>query len=141
MKLGFLRKDDGAAAVEFGLIAPIIAAVLVGVTTTGGAILAYSKMRQAVSSGAQYALAVEDDLDAVEDVVEASWPSRPAGATVSVTRVCYCPSSDTTTVSCSTNCADTSYPKMYTRINASRPYTAFRREAITLNASQKVRTR
>lgn len=140
MKLSFLRKNDGAAAVEFGLIAPIIAAVLVAVTTMGGSILAYSKMRQAVSSGAQYALAVEDDLDAVEDVVLASWPTRPAGATVTVTRTCYCPSTGTTAVDCSTSCADTSYPKMYTNISAARSYDAFR-GAVTLNARQKVRTR
>ena len=54
----FFRNKDGAAAVEFGLVAPIVVAVLVGVVTYGGTILAYSRMRQAISSGAQYALSV-----------------------------------------------------------------------------------
>ena len=45
----FFRNKDGAAAVEFGLVAPIVVAVLIGVVTYGGTILAYSRMRQAIS--------------------------------------------------------------------------------------------
>ncbi len=141
MKLAFFRNEEGAAAVEFGLIAPIVAAVLVSVATTGGAILAYNKMRQAVSSGAQYSLAVRDDPDTVRDVVLAAWNTRPEAATVTVTQACYCPSTGDTAVSCSTLCADSSYPKKYTQISASRPYTTFGGDSTTLHASQKVRTR
>jgi len=141
MKLGFFRNRDGAAAVEFGLIAPIVAAVLVGVATVGGSILAYSKMRQAVSSGAQYALAVDDDADAVADVVRAAWPTRPESATVTSVKACYCAEAPDTATDCSTNCSNGDYPKMYITVDASRPYTTFGGDSITLRASQKVRLR
>ena len=141
MRVAFLRSQDGAAAVEFGLVAPIVAAVLVGVATMGGTILAYSKMRQAVSSGAQYALAVADDPDAIEDVVVAAWSPAPTGSTVTVTQQCFCADAPDTATACAVNCADGDYPQMFTTIAASRPYTNFGGATATLNASQRVRTR
>ena len=137
----FFRNKDGAAAVEFGLVAPIVVAVLVGVATYGGTILAYSRMRQAISSGAQYALTVEDNLTSVEAVVNAAWSPKPTGATVVVTRQCFCADAPLTATSCSLNCADGDYPMMYTHITGSMPYTNFGGNTSTLNATQKVRTR
>lgn len=141
MKLGFFRNRDGAAAVEFGLVAPLVVAVLVGVVTYGGTILAYNRMRQAISSGAQYALTVEDDLDAVEDVVNAAWSPKPTGAVVTVTRQCFCADAPATATDCGVNCADGDYPMMYTNIAGSMSYTGFGGDTSTLNASQKIRTR
>ena len=137
----FFRNKDGAAAVEFGLVAPIVVAVLVGVVTYGGTILAYNRMRQAISSGAQYALTVEDDLTSVEAVVNAAWSPKPTGATVVVTRQCFCADAPTTATDCSLNCADGDYPMMYTRIAGQMSYTGFGGDTSTLNANQKVRTR
>lgn len=141
MKLRFFRNDDGAAAVEFGLIAPIVATVLIGVTTFGGTILAYNKMRQAISSGAQYALTVEDDVEAVQDVVNAAWDPAPTGSTVNAAKACYCADAPTTATDCSLNCADGDYPLMYMDITASRPYTTFAGDTSTLHASQRIRLR
>ena len=137
----FFRNKDGAAAVEFGLVAPLVVAVLIGVVTYGGTILAYSRMRQAISSGAQYALSVEDDLTSVEAVVNAAWSPKPQGATVTVTRQCFCADAPETVTDCSVNCADGDYPMMYTRIAGQMSYTGFGGDTATLNASQKVRTR
>ena len=137
----FFRNKDGAAAVEFGLVAPLVVAVLIGVVTYGGTILAYSRMRQAISSGAQYALTVEDDLTSVEAVVNAAWSPKPAGATVAVTRQCFCADAPETATDCSVNCADGDYPRMYTKITGSMSYTGLGVDTSTLNASQKVRTR
>lgn len=141
MRLGFFRNSDGAAAVEFGLVAPIVVAVLVGVTTMGGTILAYSKMRQAISSGAQYALSVEDDAEAVEDVVYAAWDGAPETGDVTVTQVCYCSDAPTTATDCSTNCADGDYPQQFTIISSTMSYTGFGGDTHNLSASQRVRTR
>ena len=137
----FFRNKDGAAAVEFGLVAPIVVAVLVGVVTYGGTILAYSRMRQAISSGAQYALSVEDDAVAVKDVVDAAWLPKPAGSTVTVTQACYCADAPTVAPDCSTNCADGDYPQMFTRIVGQMSYTGFGGDTATLKAQQRVRTR
>ena len=141
MKLRFFRNEGGAAAVEFGLVAPIVAAVLVSVATAGGTILAYNKMRQAISSGAQYALTVADDADAIEDVVIAAWDPAPTGYDIDVIQACFCADAPSTVTACDVNCADGDYPQMFTTISASRPYTNFGGQTATLNASQRIRTR
>jgi Flp pilus assembly protein TadG len=137
MKLSFVRNQDGAAAIEFGLIAPIVAAVLIGVSTMGGMVLAYNKMRQAVSSGAQYAMTVSGDTDEVEDVVEAAWEGMPAGATVDVTEACFCAGVDN---ACSTVCSDGDFPHHITTISASRSYVGLAGTSRTLSTAQEVRT-
>ena len=135
----FFRNRDGAAAVEFGLIAPIVAAVLVGVTTTGGLIIAYNKMSQAVSAGAQYAMTANaDDTAAIEDVVEMSWDGMPVGADVTVTQLCLCGSTES---DCNAICEiDDDYPEKTTSIIATRSYSAFGAGTRTLTARQDVRT-
>jgi len=141
MRLGFFRNSDGAAAVEFGLIAPIVVAVLIGVATMGGTILAYSRMRQAISSGAQYAMTVADDAETIEDVVYAAWSPTPEGGDVDVVQACFCADAPSVATDCSINCADGDYPQMFTTINADMSYTGFGGDTHALSASQKVRTR
>lgn len=135
----FLRNREGAAAIEFGLVAPIVAAVLVGVGTMGGLIIAYSKMNQAVSAGAQYAMtASADDTAAIQDVVEMSWESMPEDADVNVTQVCLC---GTVESECNIICeSDGDYPEKTTTIVATRTYAGFGSGMRTLTASQDVRT-
>lgn len=141
----FLRNKDGAAAVEFGLIAPIVVAVLVGIATTGGVILAYNKMRQAVSGGAQYAMTVSsDDTSAIRDVVLAAWEDKPASAQVNVVQACMC--GDVVSVCdviCGASTTDTSdddYPEKTTTITASMTYAGFGEGARTLTVRDEVRT-
>jgi Flp pilus assembly protein TadG len=139
MKFDFFRNKDGAAAVEFGLIAPILATVLVGVGTYGLEIIAYSKMREAVSTGAQYALTTSENTTDISTIVNAAWDDKPAsGATVSVTQRCVCAG---VTNDCSTACANGDYPQKMTTITATRSYAELGGQTKTLTASQQVRTR
>jgi Flp pilus assembly protein TadG len=140
MKLPFLRNQDGVAAVEFALVAPVLTILLVGVGTYGLEIIAYSKMRQAVSSGAEYALTTSEDTTTIQAVVNAAWDDKPSsGATVSVTQQCVCGG---VTNDCSTVCPSTGdYPQKMTTISASRSYTELGGQSKTLTASQQVRTR
>jgi Flp pilus assembly protein TadG len=137
MKFRFFRNQDGAAAIEFGLVAPVIAAVLIGISMQGGQILAYNKMRQAVSSGAQYAMTVDDDTDEIEDVVEAAWEGMPAGATVDATLACYCEGVDSV---CTAVCASGDFPHHIITISASRSYEGLAGTTKTLETGQEVRT-
>lgn len=135
----FLRNRDGAAAVEFGLIAPLVAAVLVGIATMGGLILAHNKMRQAVNAGAQYAMTVTpDDLEAIEAAVVAAWDGMPVGADVNVVQECRC---GTAVSVCNTICeSDGDYPEKATTITATRSYSDFTGEARTLTSREEIRT-
>jgi Flp pilus assembly protein TadG len=138
MKLNFLRNKDGTAAIEFGLVAPILVTLLIGVGTYGLELIAYGKMREAVNTGAQYALTTSDTTSDISTVVNASWDDKPAGATVSVSQQCLCAgvSND-----CSTACPDGDYPQKVTTISTSQSYQLLGGQSKTLTASQKVRTR
>ncbi|HEX6860818.1 MAG TPA: TadE/TadG family type IV pilus assembly protein [Caulobacteraceae bacterium] len=138
MKRGFFRNQDGAAAIEFGLIVPVLAMLLGGTIVTGGMVLAYNTMRQAVSSGAQYALTVSEDTAEIEDVVDAAWQNKPDSGHVAVAQACYC---GTTVTDCSTNCADGDYPQRLTTITASQSYENIMGTITPISASQTVRTR
>jgi Flp pilus assembly protein TadG len=134
----FFRNDDGAAAVEFGLIAPLMVAVLVTTGAMGGLVLAYNKMRQAVSSGGQYAMTVApDDTTAVRDVVLAAWDDKPDSGAVSVVKACLCAG---VAHSCTTNCDDGDYPEKFTTITATMNYASLGGGTQALTATQKIRT-
>jgi Flp pilus assembly protein TadG len=138
MKLSFFRNTNGAAAVEFGLVAPILVMLLVGVGTYGLEIITYSKMREAVSAGAQYALTTSDTTSDISSVVNAAWDDKPTGATVNVTQQCVCAG---VTNDCGTACPDGDYPQRMTTITASQSYAELGGSTKTLTATQQVRTR
>jgi len=138
MRRRFQRDESGAAAVEFAMVAPLLAAVLIGLGTMGGLILAYNKMRQAVSSGGQYAMTVApDNTTAVQTVVLSAWDDKPANAVVNVQQQCRC---GTTVSVCTTNCADGDYPQKIITITASRNYSLFSGGSRAISVSQQVRT-
>lgn len=128
---------SGGAAVEFGLIAPFMVALVIGVTASVGLIHDYHVMRRAVSSGAQLLMATDADIAAARDVTLDAWPGKADGATVAVSQWCRCGGAQH---ACSTACSDGDYPQMFTRIDASTPYTGPLGQQ-TMAASQTVRTR
>lgn len=138
MRFNFFRNNDGTAAVEFGLVAPILITLMVGVGTYGLEIIAYSKMREAVNAGAQYALTTSDTTSDISTVVTAAWDDKPDAGTVSVSQQCVCGSVVT---DCSTNCADGDYPQRMTTITTSQSYEELGGHSKTITASQLVRTR
>jgi Flp pilus assembly protein TadG len=135
----FVRDQRGAAAIEFGLIAPIMTAVLITTATMGGLVMAYNKMSQGVSGGAQYAMTVgAGDTAAIKDVVLKAWDDKPANGAVTVQQVCLC---GTTVSACNVNCVDTGdYPEKVTTINASMSYADFAGGSHAISTQQKVRT-
>lgn len=128
---------SGGAAVEFGLIAPFMIAVVLGVSASVGLIHDYHVMRRAVSSGTQLLMTTDADTAAARDVTLDAWPGKADGATVAISQWCRC---GTVQHACSTVCPDGDYPQMFTRIDASTPYTGPLGQQ-TMSASQTVRTR
>lgn len=133
----FAANRSGAAAVEFGLIAPILIAVLLGVMASSGSIYQHHTMRKAVGAGAQLVMTSEADLEAIRDLTLEAWPGKADGSSVDVSQWCRC---GATQHSCSTTCSDGDYPEKFTLISAAAPYTG-PLGSQTLSASQLVRTR
>ena len=111
----FRRDERGGAAVEFGLIAPLIG--LVVLTIAEGAIMAteWHQMRSAVHSSAQFVMGGSRDADTVREVGLAAWTNKPSGGTLAVNQVCKCSAAAAT---CGVLCPDKSQPDMYFTIQA-----------------------
>jgi Flp pilus assembly protein TadG len=126
----------GAAAVEFAMVLPLLTAFLVGIIEYGGMLIAYDRMHDAVASGAVYVMRGGNDATAIHDVAVSAWPSPPSDAAVTVSQQCTCAG---VTASCSSLCADQSYPQSFTSISASGTYTGLW-DTKAMSSSQVVRT-
>lgn len=130
----FRRDQRGGAAVEFGLIAPLLAIVVVGIGMTATKLTAQNRIRQAVSTGAQYAMTNSPNAAQVQAVTLAAWSGKPGDASVTVAQSCSCPGVNNH--ACNVICSNGDYPAMSTRIDATGTF-----DGETISASQTVRTR
>lgn len=110
----------GAAAVEFALIVPVLAALLLGVFDMGRMTYDRTDLHAAVRSGAQYYMAGgEDAADAVA-IVNQSWTNRPENSQIDVVRCCKCAGID---APCGQLCPDGSVPDIFHEIEATAFFT------------------
>ncbi|MBV9997139.1 MAG: pilus assembly protein [Caulobacteraceae bacterium] len=130
-------QEDGAAAVEFALLLPVLAALMVGVIQYGGMVFAYQQMHDGVDAGAVYVMRGGTDSTAIHDVALGAWPNKPSDAAVTVTQACTCAGG---TADCSSTCADGSYPQTFTTISATGTYAGPLGSAQSMSATQIVRT-
>jgi Flp pilus assembly protein TadG len=126
----------GAAAVEFAIVTPFLAAMLFGVVQYGGMIVANQQMHDGVAAAAVYVMRGGSDASTISSIATGAWPNKPSDAAVTVTHVCSCAG---VTQSCSTLCADNSYPQAFTTISATGTYTGVWHSA-SMSTSQVVRT-
>ncbi|WP_300527968.1 TadE/TadG family type IV pilus assembly protein [Maricaulis sp.] len=111
----FLTDDRGAAAVEFAFIAPVLAALMLGVFDLGRMTYDRTDLHSAVRSGAQYFMAGGDDVEAAILVIEQSWSSRPEMSQVTVEKCCKCAGVD---APCGQLCDDGSVPDIVHELQA-----------------------
>jgi pilus assembly protein CpaE len=111
----FGSDERGTSAVEFALIAPVLAFALLGVAEFGQMAYQRTDMHGALRSGGQYVLNGGRDLDVAREIVERSWNSMPSDGEVNVTRYCLC---GETEHACSAPCSDGSVPEAYITLAA-----------------------
>lgn len=111
----FLRDRRGASAVEFALIAPVLAITLLSVAEYGQMAYQRSDMHGALRSGGQYVLNGGRDLIVAREIVERSWSSMPEDGVVQSTRFCLCGDEEH---ACSEPCDDDSVPEAYVSLSA-----------------------
>jgi Flp pilus assembly protein TadG len=109
----------GAAAVEFALVLPFLAALVVGVAQYGGMVIAYEQMHDGVESGAMYIERGGSVMTTAQDVSLGAWANKPSDAAVTATHYCVCAG---VTSSCTSLCSDNTYPQAYTQIVATGTY-------------------
>lgn len=98
-----LRDRSGVSAVEFALIAPVLAfMVLAGYDAVNFA-GAFTSMQRAERSGIQYFMNGGTSMDVVKGIVTTSWRNPPSNYTVDASEVCKCGGS---VVTCGTACVN-----------------------------------
>lgn len=116
----FFRAQGGAAAVEFALIVPVLAALLLGVFDLGQMTYDRTDLHTAVRSGAQYFMAGGEDINEARAIVEQSWTNRPEISQVTVERCCKCAEAD---APCGQLCPDGSVPDIMHELQATAFFT------------------
>jgi Flp pilus assembly pilin Flp len=111
----FLPDKGGASAVEFALILPVLALILIGVGEIGHVIYQRTDMHGALRTGGQYVLNGGRDLATARELVLRSWNSAPEDREVETLRFCLCQEVEH---ACSAPCDDDSIPEAYVRLSA-----------------------
>jgi Flp pilus assembly pilin Flp len=106
----FAKSKSATSAIEFGLIAPVLTAAVIGLSDASTIGIGTSKMQSAVRASIQYAMNGGADLDVAKTQGTQAWADKPSDAAMTVTQVCYCGGGAGT---CGNVCIDGSVPARY----------------------------
>jgi Flp pilus assembly protein TadG len=147
MTLGFnfrrLKSRRATAALEFGIVAPMIVTFLAAASDYGLAMWSKSCLTNAVAQGGYYAFRTGTTVTAANVQTLVQNVSSLTGVTATATNptYCYCPSGTPavlgSAVSCASTCADGSNPGNYIMITGSYTLTgSFPLTGIVVNGHQ-----
>lgn len=143
------RATAGAAAVEFGLAAPILMGLLVPVADLGIAFSQQVQVQQAAQAGAQYAALYPWHSNSPTEIAKAvtAAGTLPIAATPAPRQICGCPDGSTIAeASCGSPCSNSEVAGYYVLVNAQLPYApplpySALGSSVTLTAQSTVRIR
>jgi Flp pilus assembly protein TadG len=112
-----LFKDrSGVSAVEFALVAPILAGVIALGWNVWQGEQSVEQAKTALRAGAMYYTSGGDTDLIAQAVVKSAWSSAPTNASVGIARACYCSGSAT---DCTVGCASGQTRTAYVTISVS----------------------
>ena len=111
----FLAAEDGLAAIELALVAPVIAGLAMVSFAVWNSGTRMQDMRSAAEAGAEYYMNGGSNDDVARDITLDAWHSRPEVAEVDTQRSCRC---GTTIVLCTAQCAGGAPPAVYVTLSA-----------------------
>lgn len=110
-----IAESKGLAAMEFALIAPVLAVITILISDVSQAAVGAMNMEAAVRAGIQYAMNGGTNMSTARSASIQSWESRPSGSTLEASEICTCTSG---TAVCGQACADSSTQKTFVTITA-----------------------
>ncbi|HXJ02791.1 MAG TPA: TadE/TadG family type IV pilus assembly protein [Micropepsaceae bacterium] len=113
------RCRKGTSAIEFALIIPIIAAMLITISDVANIMVGASTMQTVARSAIQYAMNGGTDMNAAQNIAMQSWNSPPNDAAISAVQACFCGGSG---ADCNTPCPDQSVPQNNVTVTVSGTY-------------------
>lgn len=131
----------GVSSIEFAFLAPILIGGVLMMVDVGMAVAERMEMDRNVRAGAQAAMSLNNDSDAIRTIVLASAGS-PDDLTVDVATGCFCAS---VAAACTALCASGEEPEVFVDISASQPFDGIVARhllpELTLNSGTRVRLR
>jgi Flp pilus assembly pilin Flp len=131
------RDDAGASAVEFAMAAPFLIAGMILMVDYGIAMGTQMELGRNVRAGAQAAMSLNNDAEAIEGIVLAS-STEPQGMDVAVEMVCFC---EEAVASCGSPCGFGTAPAVFVEIGAERSYSGLVLQNMALRAQTRVQIR
>jgi Flp pilus assembly protein TadG len=86
----FLRGRDGTSAIEFAIIAPILAGLTIYGFDTWQLINRKQDMHAAINASAHYYMGGGTDDGTGQSIGLSGWPNTPADAKMTIVRACTC---------------------------------------------------
>jgi Flp pilus assembly protein TadG len=118
-RLRFRLDNRGTAAIEFGLAAPFLVLMLVGVIEIGTAIYEGMQAQNAAEAGAIYASKHGLDTNGISSAVTNATAAAGITATPAPSQFCGCPTAaGLMETQCSATCTGGGAPGQYVRISA-----------------------
>jgi Flp pilus assembly protein TadG len=115
----YFQDESGVGAIEFAVIAPFMAIVLLG-TISGWAYYSQNNyMRDGVEVAGKYFLQGGTSQETGLAIAEAAWTDKPDDGTVALNQTCICVGA---AAACGSVCSDGSIPEKYWTIEASRVF-------------------
>jgi Flp pilus assembly protein TadG len=125
----FRRSDGGVSGIEFALILPMLAIIVIGLFNGWSLYRTYEQMREAATASQNYLLQGGNNDARMLDIANQVWSSRPSEASANVSRACLCNSA---AIACTALCVATqSPPQTFVTIRLSGVWTD------TLNIASK----
>lgn len=112
----FRASASGVAAVEFALVLPILAAIVITLPDISTAATGVVEMESAARASMQYAMGGGSDMSVAQTVGLNSWSAKPSNAALTASESCQCNGGSAT---CGQNCTDGSIPQTYFTVVAS----------------------
>ncbi len=135
--MGFAKQREGVSAIEFGLIAPILAAIVLGLANIATIATGVGEMQTAVRAAVQYAMNGGTDMTVAQTQGTNAWQSEPSDGSFTATSACFC---GTTGSDCQTVCSDNTVPKKFITVTASGSYgTGVLKKSETVTEQVRVR--
>jgi Flp pilus assembly protein TadG len=94
----------GTAAIEFGLILPVLASIIILLPDVTEAAVGAMNMDGAVRAGIQFAMNGSTNTSTIQTYANNNWPAKPHNGTMNASLACYC---DSTVISCGQPCTGT----------------------------------
>jgi Flp pilus assembly protein TadG len=97
----FIGDRRGTAAIEFGLVLPVLAGIVIFMPDVTEAAVGAMNMDGAVRAGIQFAMNGSTNTTTIQTYANNNWISKPHGATMNATLACYC---DNSLITCGQPC-------------------------------------